>query len=41
METIAMSQMKIIKGNIIELSVDVIVNSAHPTLLAGGGVTER
>ena len=34
-----MSQMKIIRGNIIELSVDVIVNSAHPTLLAGGGVS--
>jgi O-acetyl-ADP-ribose deacetylase len=30
---------KIIRGNIIELSVDVIVNSAHPTLLAGGGVS--
>jgi O-acetyl-ADP-ribose deacetylase len=39
LETIAMSQMKIIRGNIIELSVDVIVNSAHPTLLAGGGVS--
>jgi O-acetyl-ADP-ribose deacetylase len=31
--------MNIIRGNIIELSVDVIVNSAHPTLLAGGGVS--
>lgn len=29
---------EVIKGDITELAVDAIVNSAHPTLLAGSGV---
>ncbi|SCA55937.1 O-acetyl-ADP-ribose deacetylase [Candidatus Terasakiella magnetica] len=29
---------RVIRGNIVELDVDVIVNSAHPTLMAGSGV---
>jgi O-acetyl-ADP-ribose deacetylase len=31
--------MKIVEANIIDLAVDVIVNSAHPTLMAGSGVS--
>jgi O-acetyl-ADP-ribose deacetylase (regulator of RNase III) len=30
--------LQIVRGNIVELIVDVIVNSAHPSLMAGGGV---
>jgi O-acetyl-ADP-ribose deacetylase (regulator of RNase III) len=29
---------RVIQGDIVELDVDVIVNSAHPTLMAGSGV---
>jgi O-acetyl-ADP-ribose deacetylase len=31
--------MKILRANITDLPVDVIVNSAHPTLMAGSGVS--
>jgi O-acetyl-ADP-ribose deacetylase (regulator of RNase III) len=30
---------EVVRGNILDLDVDVIVNSAHPSLLAGGGVS--
>ena len=32
-------RLEIVRGDILDQDVDVIVNSAHPSLLAGGGVS--
>jgi O-acetyl-ADP-ribose deacetylase (regulator of RNase III) len=32
-------KLEIVRGNILEQDVDFLVNSAHPSLLAGGGVS--
>lgn len=38
MDKITVEKVCVIKGDITQMAVDAIVNSAHPTLLAGSGV---